>query len=82
MIAGVLALLLSSLWFMSRVYQHGVLSVQVHMHIGTRLVRSQGILVATVIRFVAAVDTSSSFFYRLPILHGTIHENFLSGSRW
>jgi hypothetical protein len=56
-IAGVLALSLSSLWFMSRVYRHGVLSVQVRMHIGTRLVRSQGISVATVIGFVAAADT-------------------------
>jgi hypothetical protein len=32
------------------------------MHIGTRLVRLQGISVATVIRFVAAADTSSSSF--------------------
>jgi len=30
------------------------------MHIGTRLIRSQGILVATVIGFIAAADTSSS----------------------
>ena len=57
MIAGVLALSLSSSWFVSRVYWHGVLSVQVHMYIGTRLVRSQGISVATVIGFVAAADT-------------------------
>ena len=47
---------------MPRAYQHGVLSVQVRTHIGTRLVGSQGISVATVIGFVAAADTSSSFF--------------------
>ena len=46
----------------SRVYQRGVLSVQVRMHIGMRLVGSQGISVATVIGFVAAADTGSSFF--------------------
>ena len=48
---------------MPRAYQHGVLSVQVRTHIGTRLVGSQGISVATVIGFVAAADTSSSFFF-------------------
>ena len=52
MIAGVLVLSLSSSWFMPRAYRHSVLSVQVHMHIGTRLVRLQGISVATVIGFV------------------------------
>ena len=51
MIAGVLVLLLFSSWFVSRVYRHGVLSVQVHIHIGTRLVGSQGISVTTVIGF-------------------------------
>ena len=56
-IAGILALSLSSSWFVSRAYQHGVLSVQVCMHIGTRLVRSQGISFAAVIGFVAAADT-------------------------
>ena len=35
----------------------------VHMHIGTRLIKSQGILVTTVIGFIAAIDTNSSFFY-------------------
>ena len=34
-----------------------VWSVQVRLHIGTRLVGSQGISVATVIGFVAAADT-------------------------
>ena len=52
MIAGVLVLSLSSLWFMPRAYWHSVLSVQVHMYIGIRLIRSQGILVTTVIGFV------------------------------
>ena len=66
------------------------------MHISMRLIGSQGISVATVIGFVAAADTSSSFFVDYlrdcavptappPIslsLHGTLHENFLSGSRW
>ena len=36
------------------------------MHIGMRLVGSQGILVATVIGFIAAADTGSSFFCGLP----------------
>ena len=54
----------------------------VRMYIGTRLVGLQGILVATVIGFIAAVNTGSSFFYGLPILYSTIYENFLSGSRW
>ena len=36
------------------------------MHIGIRLIGLQGISVATVIGFVAAADTGSSFFYRLP----------------
>jgi hypothetical protein len=54
-----------------------------------------GISVSTVIRFVAAVDTGSSFFVLClrdcavptapPLtslsLHGTLHENFLSKSR-
>ena len=65
MIAGVLVLSLSNLWFVSRAYQHGVFSVQVRMYINMRLIGSQGISVATVIGFVAAADTSSSFFYRL-----------------
>ena len=42
------------------------------MHIGMescyRLIKSQGISVVTVIGFVAAADTGSSFFYGLPIL--------------
>ena len=67
MIAGVLALSLSSSWFVSRAYQHGVLSVQVHMYIGTRLVRLQGISVATVIGFVAAINISSFFFVPLMV---------------
>ena len=40
----------------------------VRMHIGTRLVGSQGISVATVIGFVAAVNTSSSFFVLVALL--------------
>jgi hypothetical protein len=35
---------------------------QFYIHIGTRLVGSQGISVATVIGFIAAVDTGSSSF--------------------
>ena len=39
------------------------------MHIGMRLVGSQGILVVTVIGFIAAADTSSSFFiHKIAIL--------------
>ena len=34
----------------------------VRVHISTRLVRSQGISVATVIGFIAATDTGSFFF--------------------
>ena len=40
----------------------------VRMHIGTRLVRSQGISVATVIGFVAAADAGSSFFVLVALL--------------
>ena len=54
----------------------------VRMYIGTRLVGLQGILVITVIGFVAAVDTGSFSFYGLPIFYGTIHENFLFKLRW
>ena len=42
----------------SQAYWHGVLSVQVRMHIGTRLVGSQGISVTIVIGLIAAADTS------------------------
>ena len=35
------------------------------MHIGIRLIRLQGILVTTVIRFIAAADISNSSFYKL-----------------
>jgi hypothetical protein len=42
----------------SQAYRHGVLSVQVRMHIGTRLVGSQGISVTIVIGLIAAADTS------------------------
>ena len=51
MIAGVLVLLLFSLWFVSRVYWYGIFLIQVCMHIGTRLIGLQGILVIIVIRF-------------------------------
>jgi hypothetical protein len=34
------------------------LLVQVYIHIGIRLIGSQGILVTTVIRFIAAADTA------------------------
>ena len=37
----------------------------VRMHIGTRLVGSQGISVAIVIGFIAATDTGNSSFYGL-----------------
>ena len=43
----------------------------VRMHIGTRLVGSQGISVATVIGFVAAVNTSSSFFMLVALQKGS-----------
>ena len=36
----------------SQAYQRSVLSVQVYIYIGTRLIRSQSILVITVIRFI------------------------------
>ena len=77
MIAGVLALSLSSLWFMSRVYRHGVLSVQVRMHIGTRLVRSQGISVATVIGFVGV----SARILVCPLRIGTAVISFVGHGR-
>jgi hypothetical protein len=74
----------------------GARSYWVHRRIGIGLVGSQGILVAIVIGFIAAVDTGSSFFlgclrdYAVPTappptslsLYGTLHENFLSGLRW
>ena len=41
----------------SQAYRHGVLSVQVRMHIGTRLVGSQGISVAIVVGLIATADT-------------------------
>ena len=41
----------------SQAYWHGVLSVQVRMHISTRLVRSQGISVAIVVGLIAAANT-------------------------
>ena len=37
------------------------------MYISMRLIRLQGILVITVIRFVVTVNTSSFFFYGLPV---------------
>jgi hypothetical protein len=42
------------------------------MHIGTRLVGSQNISVATVIRFIAAADTSSSSFVLVALLYFAI----------
>ena len=41
----------------SQAYRHGVLSVQVRIHIGTRLIGLQSISVAVVIRLIAAADT-------------------------
>ena len=38
-------------------YQHSVLLIQVCIYISMRLIRSQGILVTTVIRIIAAADT-------------------------
>jgi hypothetical protein len=49
---------LSNSWFVSQAYQCSILSVQVCIYIGTRLIRLQSISVTTVIGFIAAADTS------------------------
>ena len=66
--------------FGSQAYQHGILSVQVYMHIGTRLVGSQGISVATVIGFVAAADTGSSFFMLVALPYFAVFCHILPSS--
>ena len=42
------------------------------MYIGTRLIRSQSILVATVIGFIVAADTSSSSFILIALPYFTV----------